>query len=124
MLYEVITGIPVTDVDGLERYWEVCPKLREVLFQDGQGAQRSTLGLGGIERIHGAQAVGRHIGDGQPQQLMIPPQFKKMGGHPLAQQEVVVQGPGGRIHAAIGVPLADIVGEQVVILGFVSYNFV
>ena len=25
-------GIPVADVDGLEQYWEVCPKLRKALF--------------------------------------------------------------------------------------------
>ena len=26
-------GIPVRDVDALERYWKVCPQLREVLFK-------------------------------------------------------------------------------------------
>src|SRR6185295_10643797 len=26
-------GIPVRDVDALERYWQVCPHLREVLFK-------------------------------------------------------------------------------------------
>ena len=27
-------GIPATDVDALERYWAVCPKLRKALFKD------------------------------------------------------------------------------------------
>jgi type I restriction enzyme M protein len=26
-------GIPVADVDGLQRYWDVCPKLRKALFR-------------------------------------------------------------------------------------------
>ncbi len=26
-------GIPVADVDGLQRYWDVCPQLREALFR-------------------------------------------------------------------------------------------
>jgi type I restriction enzyme M protein len=26
-------GIPVTDVDGLQRYWDVCPELRKALFR-------------------------------------------------------------------------------------------
>ncbi len=27
-------GVPVADVDGLERYWAVCPQLRQNLFQE------------------------------------------------------------------------------------------
>jgi type I restriction enzyme M protein len=27
-------GIPVSDIDGLEQYWAVCPQLRKTLFKD------------------------------------------------------------------------------------------
>src|SRR6202008_3987808 len=29
-------GIPVADVDALERYWTVCPQLRHALFKDNR----------------------------------------------------------------------------------------
>jgi type I restriction enzyme M protein len=29
-------GIPVVDIDALERYWAVCPQLRKVLFKDNR----------------------------------------------------------------------------------------
>jgi type I restriction enzyme M protein len=29
-------GIPVADVDALERYWDVCPELRHALFRDNR----------------------------------------------------------------------------------------
>jgi len=29
-------GIPVTDVDALQNYWDVCPKLRKVLFKENR----------------------------------------------------------------------------------------
>jgi type I restriction enzyme M protein len=29
-------GIPVVDVDGLQRYWTVCPQLRQTLFKDNR----------------------------------------------------------------------------------------
>ncbi|HKK01606.1 MAG TPA: type I restriction-modification system subunit M, partial [Desulfuromonadales bacterium] len=29
-------GIPVRDVDALQRYWQVCPQLRQSLFQDNR----------------------------------------------------------------------------------------
>ena len=32
----LLGGIPVADVDALERYWDVCPGLRKALFQDNR----------------------------------------------------------------------------------------
>jgi type I restriction enzyme M protein len=29
-------GIPVRDIDALQKYWDVCPKLREALFRDNR----------------------------------------------------------------------------------------
>ncbi len=34
-------GIPVTDLDGLEEYWEVCPTLRKSLFSELRPGYRS-----------------------------------------------------------------------------------
>jgi type I restriction enzyme M protein len=33
-------GIPVADVEGLERYWAICPNLRTALFRDNRPGQR------------------------------------------------------------------------------------
>ena len=35
-------GIPAADVDALQRYWDVCPQLRQALFKE---SRRSYLGL-------------------------------------------------------------------------------
>ena len=46
-------GIPDADVDALQRYWEVCPQLRQALFKANRpGYRRSRRGQGGHQVHH------------------------------------------------------------------------
>ena len=36
-------GIPAADIDALERYWEVCPKLRQALFKSKRQGKSSPI---------------------------------------------------------------------------------